>query len=88
MPSSVKVGVQKPISATSRALFVRLEAMRDGERLVDLEFGFVQMPAVFQSGGDAWPFSLEPRWVTRQVVTRQINDVAANLRSRPLPTLS
>ena len=31
-------------------IFVGLEAMRDGERLVDLGFGFAQRPAVFRSG--------------------------------------
>jgi hypothetical protein len=30
-------------------IFVRLEAMRDGERFVHLGFGFAQRPAVFQS---------------------------------------
>src|SRR6202035_2990553 len=39
-------------------IFVGLKAMRDGERLVDLGFGFAQRPAVFQSGGDAWPLAL------------------------------
>ena len=33
-------------------IFVGLEAMRDGERLVDLGFGFAQRPAVFQSSGE------------------------------------
>ena len=41
-------------------IFVRFQPMRDGERFVDLRFGFGQRPAVFQFKGDAWPFSLAP----------------------------
>src|ERR1700722_1371061 len=35
--------------------------MRDGERFVDLRFGFAQRPAAFSLGGRRLAFSLAPR---------------------------
>ena len=46
-------------------IFVRLEAMGDGELFVDLGFGFAQVLGFFHSGGDSRPLALSKSLLQR-----------------------